>query len=1149
MTHRLRLRAALDVQSLSRVLKPEVPSTRSAWTWPLERPAQPAPTQHAVSLSVVRAAAVSDGDHIVGLVTRNGIAVIASQQSVRELPVPHDICVEATSVVLFKLCDRTLVALGYASGALAVFDATSTRLVLVTRPANAPVRRLRFCEALHWGGVKANQSQSALFAVLGWKGLVALLPSAVIEDAFYTPQKDLAGKGWMLWSLSNQELMFDAVPSGPDPKPICELDLSVSHAPLRVVTSGVNPPLMSYSCSRDAAFSASAAAKKAANSVLSFAKGFFNSHIAGVNLPGGQLTHREDDSERAQENAVTASATAGTVWTDQGSSASPFLLDVTGVGDSARKSVNAMINLHRRKLRYRQPTSEDKKQSVEGDSSQLTAGKCPPRDGDMDYDELAKPRSRGPLGSMDGFAIQEALDAGPSFPLRRPSAVVDLPQNARVVERLATSPLSCGLIATCDTLGRIFVQDPRDMCVLRVLKGYREGQIAWLANGGPLLVTLAPKLSVLEVHAPFEEKKRTAFRVPAGSRLVQTPSFCVYCVTPAGGVYEVSPSKKVAGDAAQNGLSQHETTRSQVQGLGRSPKRERHPRLVANARTSGSNTSPAGERMHLSEEPSKADELSGEAPRPPDSETIKAFLDAARAGHLERAADVLEAFSGDSSKVAHLMAMLLTCVSPVRYELHAELAAQAARLAANDGARDLEVRYTAHGRLAKCYGLVSVDDSIRQARPTEDAGLPRLRNDEVGSDLAENVLNVPKKAAQKRENFMNSAKPKRGRNCTLEDNTTCERFILAHTIAPTSDFDVTQSFTLQPREDLRTEESIWLAKTYFGRLLTVDVEEQAVTAEGERLASHDVFQALSGILALSMTQIANLFVTFFLESELEHLLDTPAPKHTSSLRRVLSRLRKSKQRRAVDDIILGKCETTPTLANAILLVRLCAIQEDTTDSASLANFLDILERLNDAIVFRGHIAGSSISDEDTAQYTAREFSGIRGDVERRVVSLLIAGGEYERAVRILNTLNAKTPPLEWHELSSVSEAAIAVCRRRLSVLLDVNSYKVLPSGVVEWIRTAEQSPVAAQSGDPEPENDRALHFQGVRDVMLAAHEHVPDASVDAVRCLQLAEAMTAVLNHSKGVAIVDEIGDEQHRSDVGPMSSGRALRHTIERSQ
>ncbi len=90
---------------------------------------------------------------------------------------------------------------------------------------------------------------------------------------------------------------------------------------------------------------------------------------------------------------------------------------------------------------------------------------------------------------------------------------------------------------------------------------------------------------------------------------------------------------------------------------------------------------------------------------------------------------------------------------------------------------------------------------------------------------------------------------------------------------------------------------------------------------------------------------------------------------------------------------------------------------------------------------------------------------------------------------------------------------------------DERLFKVILPAVAQWIRAAEPEEGVKRG------NEDTRHFLGIRTVMLAAHAHVPDASVDAVRCLQLAEAMTAVMMACENGAEVED-AEERGGSDM-----------------
>lgn len=231
--------------------------------------------------------------------------------------------------------------------------------------------------------------------------------------------------------------------------------------------------------------------------------------------------------------AVTGVASLSTCWADNPASGQG-VINLSDVRDSARKSVNAVLS------RGRNPIDIDGTAASEGSRSRNSRASTAA----LQLDDLARVARLSHGGMEDKFADGLLNRQRSRFAGEEVAQAAKLPQNARVVERIVAAPLPCTLLATSDTLGRIFVQDSRDLCVLRVLKGYRDAQIAWLAQGGPLLAILAPRLNVLELHGPLEVKRIAAFRLLPGSMLVQSTSHHVFCISPDGKVYELMRTMK-----------------------------------------------------------------------------------------------------------------------------------------------------------------------------------------------------------------------------------------------------------------------------------------------------------------------------------------------------------------------------------------------------------------------------------------------------------------------------------------------------------------------------------------------------------------------------------------------------------------------------
>lgn len=876
---------------------------------------------------------------------------------------------------------------------------------------------------------------------------MARLPTTQLHSHLTNPPTpDDSGAGYTIWHTSEQQAVLDLASVGAEPSWICELDLGPS-APQRVLLAGANPALVAYAISSDRAFSARDVAKRAANSVISGVKGL---------LWRGATESTDDDVKQPVKGVVRVS----NAWADDGVTAGG-LITFGDVTDSAKKSVHAVLARGRRQMDKDAALMEGRKKSFgSGDEREgLVAGM------------IQRQRSR--------LAGEEVIQ------------LAKLPQNTRVVERVVGAPSPCSLVATADTLGRVFVQDSRDLCVLRVLKGYRDAQVAWVKEGGPVLAVLAPRLNVLELHWPLGGKRVTAFELESGSMLVQSTDHRVFCVTPDGGVYEVMRARKG-------------TRRIDSEGKTGITKKGSHIEVVGREKE-------AGDRKSAERHGAWSDGMAVSTDAAADYEAVGGFVEAVKRGQTSTAVEYLQRVENDAVKVAHLMASLVTCAAYIRTEMHVALSAKAAQIVANLGYDDLVSRFEAHGKLAEAFALLAAE-LMPDSHEAEQERILRhgrlLLDHDVGEGLVEIAVDGRTLA---RSTSTGTGKRKR---TSVEDDKVinCERFILSHAIEPSSDLRAKLDYTICPRRDLSASEHIWLSKVYFSRLLEVDSAD--IPTEGrEHPTTKDVFLALTDFVGLSEEEFARQFVTFFLNSSLLSLLRTHASLYASPLRCTIGRLRNRFMRDVVDRVVLDLCENSTQVPNAVLLMRLFTDHEQRSSKNSTENhFSQSLEKLEELLQYRKFVAGSNVPEQVCERLTARQCTGVPGDAERYAVKSLIDWNEFEKASQILRSLGElrKRKQLHWHESTSVSESALHACRKKAVCLINDGSRKVIPAGVVSWILLTGQS-------EKQPEWETLLStrrdavLRQIRAVLLSAHQYFPDSSVDAVRCLQLAEAMSALI--------------------------------------
>lgn len=1104
-----------------------------AWTWPLtlqEAVADiPAELTAFSRLHDIHSAAISDSGAAISFVSKQGTVALARStdfsatnanpwhnkdvdpsrpMELTSLSVDlsrmrdwdrgeHRSPKHARSLCFFNIADPLtasvleILAVGYSNGFVAFFDVARASLCAVTRPVlGEPVRRLRFVTSFHALdpiAFSADTSRypyptmnSGIFCVFGWSGLVGRLPTTAIYESIAANRYDEKGANWILWRLGAQVAVVDAAPCFSEPSSICEMDFLPSEGPLRVLAAGLNPPIALYSCGNYPAFSAREAARKAATAVFSAAKGVLYSRISSVvpasfsrftgfdNASGlsAKVSEGETEDDVAKASLLASQFTRS--WVDETETSSPFMrFGIRDVSQSARKSVSSVMN--RRRL----------KQSLPESPTEIVSPGRSLKDHHRGLDLLLSPASMSP--------------------------------NSRLVQRCAVAPPPYSLVACCDVLGRILVFDFRDVCVLRVLKGYRDARVSWYMKNEPLLVAFAPRRAVVEIHSCIERRPHVLFKVDPGSFILQSNLYSVHVFTPKGILYELAPSKKTTDNSCHEG-------RSEPILIENGPKT---PREELNGKRTG-----------------EVDGMGGTGPEnsvraPPGTELDK-FLEFCRTGEASKAASMLDELATKSIKqVAYVMAALVCTSSMVRGEVHVAVASTAARLAANAGDVDLEVRFEAHSRLSEAFGLLAVECRA----PGGDLGgnrsamHSRLASNEILAShllLFDDDTDIAPTNEGNSGTVSESAKLSRRTKSDVRTGSKdeyvevyCERFILAHTLLPTIDTSRTDNheYQIRSREDLSREERIWLARAYFRRLITVERLDLTRGSNPEPSASRDVFLALRDVLGFDFDDIASHFLDFFLWSSVDDLLNTPVDIEKSGLRYALDRLRCNTRRAEIDDMIVQACENTTRISNAMLLVRLCVVHENENNDDVDARYLCLIEQLGQALQLRAHVVGSKAEKGIKGRITARHFQGIPSEAEQQAVSLLANNGEDSRAAGILAGLSFRQPPLEWHELASVSEVALQAARRRMSILLDEDDYKRMSSNVARWIKESESThmrpelstiQVPEQSRSTVGSNERKAELKGIQTLLIAAHEHFPDTSIDAVRCLQLAEAINII---------------------------------------
>lgn len=1119
MTYSFRHRATFEPLSVAHALSLKSPRLSTPiqwdWTWPLHTSSrtgneitpksdQPPSTDPSIVchvwLSAIDSIAVSDHGAFIAFSSHRGTVAVARLDTDRPpaslfpppyLPSPAtaEWCANATSLVFFQIQSksldlRTILCVGYESGAVAFYDPSTAILLALSKVDDVqPVRQLRFYPTLHY--VNPNEpatyprpsANAALLAVLGIHGLVARITSdellALLERP--SPSVDAHGAGWVKWNLSAQSVLLDAVICGSAPSSICDFDASPPTAPLRLVVSGICPSLATYSVTPDPIFSARAAAKRAASSVLSAARGFIFSRLS--------VTEEQQNHQEEPRTSITAVVRHVASWSDQPNSALAFqkLLDApnsaraftfsSGVSSSYSRSRDDSTLL--KKVFSQRRTGSDIVHPSQGLRATSNVH--------GDTVRSASASNAAGYNLKHGRSVSTTRSASIRFP--------GFAKNARVVAKLMAAPPPCSLVATCDSLGRIFLQDPRDYCILRVLKGYREANIAWMYDDGPLLFVHAPRLNVVEIHAPLEQKRREAFRIHPGSVLIQSTSHNVFCMFPDGRLFQatrsLSKTNSVEAIAADTPFGSGEN-------------------LLAN---------PPPDCPENAED--FFDVYQHGSGSPSDYELTGTFIDSVKNGHEAHAVECLQKVEDNAFKVARLMAVLVVCTTDVSTDIHIALASKASEISSKLKNPDLVCKFEAYRRLAEGFSLLATDNYALELSVNQKLSAkygPTLIEDEIGVGLAEfggehsNSLHY---CSNSRMDF--GYEPKVA---------TCEQFVLSHCIVPVVDIPMEVEYEIRPRTDLSEEEDIGLAKTYFSKLLEYD-SGNTPTVGREHPTTTVVFAALEVHVGLTGMEIVRRFFLFILYTPLLALLNTFVSTYASPLRCAVARIRSQVDPEMIDPILIDICENTGQIANAVLLMRLYRTNEDE------GVYVDLSRRLNEVLLYRRLVAGSNVPAETVNMFTAKESTGTPGDAERHAVIDLIASNDFGLAQIILNESQAHRPSVNLSPdmRTLVSIAALYACRLKVAEFLKITATEDIPANVLAWIQEVDCS---SNNTTSVPKSIGVSILREIRTILIMAHTYIPDSSVDAVRSLQLAEAMSTLIQSRKTEASND---DDNHKRD------------------
>ncbi len=159
----------------------------------------------------------------------------------------------------------------------------------------------------------------------------------------------------------------------------------------------------------------------------------------------------------------------------------------------------------------------------------------------------------------------------------------ELSDSAREIQAVALAPSDHGLAAACDSFGRVLLLDLHLQVVVRLWKGYREAQVAWIEQDEALfLVVYAPRRGVLEVWRMRHGQREAIMDVGTDCRLLRSGK-CCYLLRASGQLQRVQFSVELS-----NHLKSDQATLEKIRAReGGSPvelvRQMRYPKLLVQA--------------------------------------------------------------------------------------------------------------------------------------------------------------------------------------------------------------------------------------------------------------------------------------------------------------------------------------------------------------------------------------------------------------------------------------------------------------------------------------------------------------------------------------------------------------------------------------
>lgn len=926
-----------------------------------------------------------------------------------------------------------VVVVGYESGVVRFFGVDG-RLRGVSKVGDVEVTSIKFVASFVFKGcvrdVEEDEENCGLFVRFGGKGLVGKVSvrgvRGILEESLkfgYVAD----GKGWVVWKLAH-DCAVDAAPAGEEPPAITE---ESSDGSIRVVSVGVSPSIVATACSGEPSLSAGAVAVQAVGAIFGAARGLLYSKRGAVGV----------QQQKATEQPVAGLASVSLDWNDNSAEHTDAL--------QVQKSVQSYtrFNVRGNARRSVKAASSIIRSQVAKSAKAIGPNASNAADLIRDSTGLKRPRSRGSMdepnsanmvsgNASNGISRNNSrvTSVGENPLTVRVRALTRVFPNSRIAQSVSIPPQPSTLFAIADNIGRVALHDSRDLCLVRLYKGHRDAQLAWITGyKETLLAIYSPPTCTLSLYSPLKNLRAQhtpliSFQLPSRSLMATNyTNYQLIFVAPSGHTFVLKLAKKGGYENSASPVASEETDNIRQNQI---------------------------------------------------TKLFEDFIRFCKEENIEAACKMLSETSSKES--AYLLSQLVTRKDT---DVSAECHGAVAQFAAARSPVPVRYRFDAHFRLATAASLLSRKSSGDNESPTSTSP--------PSNPLIADVI------------------PACEQHDTLEKGDT-----LPASLCSVRKFIQGHSLCLRPCEERRDGDSNVL-------MLRRNKENsrQILRMYFERSSGFDesINVVLKGTLGYTPADVGEALGEYLLEASLKVLSDAV---ESDVVREHLGLWPYTD--------MCDKLESSERVGNGLVIIRIMIAHRERHNDIhghDGSDLFTLMERLDACVKSYRILKAQGFKGRSSFAVTAESVTPGTLAGESVAVYVLIANGCFEAGMKVMTACTAISESA--YQLRQVGQNAVQGARLVMRRALDSFGHMMtISSEVRDWI-TSGSSRYGVKEESPMVMTKEYVHSlgEGLGGVLRVAMSCLEDASVESVRCWQLAgvtsELSTTVMSHKEDTAMLE----------------------------